>query len=421
MEDNKIDFDQFTEFHNFLKRTYPNIHSRMLREVVDGYSLLYRWPGIDINKRPRLLMAHMDVVPVEENTDHDWTHKPFSGDIAGGYIWGRGAIDMKGQLIAIMEACETLIAAGFKPQGDIYIAIGHNEERQVETGAITTAKLLAQRRVHFEYVLDEGGSVFDGKILGIKGSVAGIGVCEKGYADITLTASGEGGHASMPPKHTALGDVAEAITLLEANPLPYGMKGPVKELVCALTPYMKGSYKFIFSNRWLFGPIAKAILKKRPMLAAMMHTTIAATMASGSKSSNVLPQRAKAVLHVRIAPWNTIDYVQDYIQTTIGEHIKVKATVATAPTKISRTNSEAYRKVESAARNTLRNLKIVPYMTTVTTDSRFYEPITDSIFRFVPFRSIQEDISGMHGTNERLKLDSLLEGINFFMIVIEKN
>src|SRR5213080_1121096 len=207
----QFDAAEFRRFQDYLRTSFPRLHARLGREITGGFSLLYEWRGSDTTLKPILLMAHQDVVPVEPGTEGRWTEPPFAGRISGGFVWGRGAMDDKGNLMALLEAVERLVAGGAAPRRTIYLAFGHDEELGGTRGAARTAALLAGRHVQVEYVLDEGGAITTGLIAGVTAPVAVVGIAEKGYVSLELTAHATGGHSSMPPAHTAVGMLSAAV------------------------------------------------------------------------------------------------------------------------------------------------------------------------------------------------------------------
>ncbi|MEL7608204.1 MAG: M20/M25/M40 family metallo-hydrolase [Bacillota bacterium] len=415
------DYSQWTRFGEYLCSTYPLMHQSMELEVLGGYALLYRWRGKNPGKKPILLMAHMDVVPVAEGTLNEWKYPPFSGQIAEGCVWGRGAIDMKGSLIAIAEACETLLKEGFVPERDIYVSFGQNEEAAGESDACNTARLFQDRGVEFEFILDEGGAMLDGAPFGISGKIAALGVSEKGYIDVVLRAKGSGGHSSRPPKRTALVELSRALVRLSQTSMRARIEGPTRELLVTLAPHMRAGRRFVYSNLWLFGAFVKSAYQKDAATNAMIRTTFAPTQARGSDAPNVLPDCAQAVVNVRVAPWDTVQGAIGHIRraiapcgVTIGE-----IPLAAEPSAVTKTDEAAYRYVASIVRRCFQGFIVAPYPMLGATDSRYFTGLTRSVIRFVPFRSLERDIETMHGVNERVAIDSLAEGVEFFIGIIE--
>jgi len=210
----------FVAFAQWMETTYPAFHTVASREVIGGYSLFYTWPGSDPALEPILLMSHIDVVPIAPGTEQHWEEDPFSGKVADGFIWGRGTIDSKGSLVAILEAAEYLVARGYSPRRTIHFSFGHDEEVSGK-GADAISKILEARGIKPYAVIDEGGAILTG-MAGVPGQVASIGVAEKGYLTLKLTATARGGHSSTPPEYTAIGGLAKAITKIEASPFKNG-------------------------------------------------------------------------------------------------------------------------------------------------------------------------------------------------------
>lgn len=410
---------EFLGLHQFLGETYPLLHKTLEKEVVNEYSLLYHWKGCGSDKKPFLMMAHMDVVPVEENSAGDWKHEAFSGDVADGYIWGRGTIDMKGQLAAIFESVEHLIGEGFAPKRDVYIAVGHDEESMGVLGAIQIVNRLKEKKVQLDFVIDEGGVVMDGKMLGINAMVATIGICEKGYADFRLTAKSAGGHASRPPKETAVGALSKAIVAIEKHPMKSSLNQPLKDMLAAVGAYMKFPLNVIAANLFITKPLLLKGLAAGSTGAAMVRTTAAPTMLKGSGAPNVLADCAEAVVNVRIAPGQTVDDVQHHFEKVTRGRVEVSVMQGYNPSSVSRTDNEAYCVIERTAKEIFPGYLVAPYLMIAATDSRLYAPVADGIYRFQPFRSLSEDLGTIHAVGERLSIESLREGVQFFMRLVK--
>ena len=415
-----FDTDAFFKLHQYLEQTYPLIHKTLEKQTVNTYGLVYRWQGTGADKKPMLLMAHQDVVPVDARTENEWARGAFSGDIADGYIWGRGAIDMKGQLAAIFGAVEHLLEQGFAPRRDIYIALGFDEESMGTLGAQQMVRWFQERGIRFDCVIDEGGVVMDGKLIGANAMVAAIGISEKGYADIRLTAMSSGGHASRPPKQTAVGALGKAIVALETHQMKAALCPPVRYLLDAVGGYMKFPLNVIAANLWLTKPLLLAGLKASATSASMVRTTIAPTMLKGSTAPNVLAEQAEAVVNFRILPGNTVDGVLAHIKKTIAnDDIKVEIIQAYNPSPVSPVDSAAYRAVQRTAADIFSSYVVTPYLMIAATDSRWYADITDGIYLFQPFRSLSEDLGTIHAVGERLSIDSLAEGTAFFIQLVK--
>jgi len=411
-----VDKDAFLGFHAYLEKTYPKLHAVLKKEIVNTYSLLYTWKAKNPEKKPLLLMAHMDVVPVEAKTVADWAYPPFSGEIAEGYVWGRGALDMKGQLISVCEAVEYALENGFEPKQDIYLAFGHDEENSGLLGGKEIANLIKQRGIKPELVVDEGGAVVDGKMLGLSGMLGLIGVAEKGYADITIEAKAKGGHASQPPYNTAVSDIAEAILLLRKHQLKRTMNLPLKGFLKALQPNMSFGLKLIISNLWLFKGLLLKVLGKGATSNALTKTTFAPTQLTGSPAPNVLAQSATATINFRISPDDSVDKLVKHIEKVLEKtDVKIVDVMAHNPTQPSDITSDTYALVRDTVRQVMPDLMVAPYLMIAATDSRQYAGIAENIFQFCPYRSMAEDLGTIHATNERMEIKSLAEGVTFYI------
>ncbi|MDP2602912.1 MAG: M20/M25/M40 family metallo-hydrolase, partial [Deltaproteobacteria bacterium] len=269
---------EFERLHVFLAKSFPRLHEQLTKETVNGHSLLYTWNGKDANLKPMLLMGHIDVVPVDASTERQWTHPPFAGQMADGYIWGRGTMDDKVSVLGILEAVEHLLSAAFQPQRTIYLAFGHDEEIGGHNGAARIAELLRARGVDLEYVLDEGMNIVDGIIPGIAAPAALIGIAEKGYLSLELSVETVGGHSSIPPAGTAIGIISRALHRLEAAPFPARIEGPTRQMLEFLGPEMAWPQRLALANLWIFDPLVRKQLAASPLTNAIMRTTLAPTL-----------------------------------------------------------------------------------------------------------------------------------------------
>ncbi len=415
-----FDKDAFLGLHAYLEQTYPLLHKTLEKEVVNTYSLLYKWTGSGSDQKPFLMMAHMDVVPADERTADKWVHGAFSGDIADGYVWGRGAMDMKGQLAAILESVEHLIGEGYRPKRDIYIAIGHDEESMGTLGAQKIVDRLAEKGVRLDFVIDEGGVMMDGKLMSVGAMVAAVGICEKGYADIRLIAESAGGHASRPPKQTAVGALAKAIVALEKKHMKPTLNRPLKDMLGAVGAHMVFPLNVIASNLFLTKPLLLMGLNASATGAAMVRTTAAPTMLQGSSAPNALAERAEAVVNFRISPDDTLDGLLRHIKKTVGENIKLEIIQAYEPSEVSNVASRAYGIIKETVQTMFPDYVVSPYLMVGATDSRRYAAVADGIYRFQPFRSMADDLDTLHAANERLRVESLREAVEFFIRLVKK-
>lgn len=415
----EMDLDEFKKLRDYMDIAFPLVYSNLKKETVNGYGLLYTWKGKETGKKPILLMSHMDVVAVEDGTEEDWEYPPFSGEIKDGFVWGRGTLDIKIQVFSILEAIETLLKDGYEPDRDIYLAFGFDEEVGGYQGSTYIAQLLKDRKIVFDFVLDEGGCVTEGGIEGISNPIAVVGIGEKGYADIELVAESGGGHASMPPKHTAVGEISKAIVELENRPMKPKITEPVKEMLEYIGPEMSFLSRIIIGNLWLFGGLFKKVFAKNNSGNALLRTTTAPTIIEGSNSSNVLAQKSRAVVNFRILPGETSEELIEHIRKTIkNPNIKINPQRVDEPSKISSTKSDGYKIIEKTIYQIFPDALTTPYLALGSTDARKYQIVCDNVYRFSPYQVNTEDLSRMHGTNERISFENIEKGIDFFIQLI---
>ncbi len=407
-------------FHQMLNEFFPTTTSRLRKEIIDGGSLLYTWRGSSRGLKPILLMAHMDVVPVEDPTS--WKEEPFSGKIDDTFIWGRGTLDDKNSVLGILEAVERLLVDGHEPDRTIFLAFGHDEE-VLGNGAKAIVDHLQKQNIQLEYVLDEGMVVTQGLVPGISKDVALIGLSEKGFVNVELSVKGSGGHSSMPPHETAIGILSDAVHTLENNPMPQKLEGPLLEMFNRLGPDMPFHLRMVFANRWLFGSILNSQLSASPSTNASTRTTAAPTMLNASKKANVLPAKASAVINYRILPGETIDDVLAHVRKVVKDERVEVATVGLKvnPPTISKIDAFGYNAIETTIRQLYPETLVAPSLTVATTDSRHYTPICDNIYRFLPVRMTGEDLSRIHGSNERISKEDYKRGIHFYYQLIKNS
>jgi carboxypeptidase PM20D1 len=404
-----------------IAESFPAFHAAAKREVIGGHSLLYTWEGTDPKTQPIALLAHQDVVPIAPGTEKDWQQKPFDGAIADGFIWGRGSWDDKGNLYAMLEAAEQMAKEGIRPKRTIYFAFGHDEEVAGTRGAKAIAAALAARGVRLDFVLDEGLLIADGIMKGLNRPAALIGVAEKGYATLVLTAHATPGHSSMPPRQTAIGMMSAALARLEDHRLPMHVRGAVAEMFDTLAPEMSGFNRLVLSNLWLFRPLLLREFEKNGPTEAMVRTTTALTIFNAGDKDNVLPGNAEATVNFRLLPGDTQASVSDHVRTTI-ENAKISIAPFpgnTDPPPVTGTAGKSYSALNRTIREVFPDVVVAPGLMVAATDSRHYAEIADNIFRFSPVRTNSEDLKRFHGTNERLSIEGYADMIRFYRRLIE--
>jgi carboxypeptidase PM20D1 len=412
------EWSEWDRLHDWLRSTYPAAHAALSLQVVAGRTLIYTWRGSDPSLPAAILMAHQDVVPITPGTERDWKHAPFGGEIAEGAVWGRGSIDDKGSLVSLFEALETLAARGFTPRRTIIVVSGHDEEAG-GSGASAAAQWLHAHGVRAQFALDEGLAVItDLPLLDRPAALIGIG--EKGYATLRVTAPAKGGHSSAPPRETGVQTLARAVLEITDRAYPLEFDGPTADMIRALAPYGSRSLRMAVANEWLFRPLLVRQIAATPAGAATLHTTIAPTMLRGSPKENVLPQDATAWINYRIAPGTTAANVMERAKdATHGLDVQLAwEGAAYDPSPVSSSTSEAYRVLAALASDDGRT-PVAPGLVTATTDSRFMSAVATDVYRFQPIVASLRDFEMIHGTNEHLTLDNLGRCVEFYARLIE--
>ncbi len=417
----QIDSSAFRAFHAYLEAHFPQVHAHLRREMVGGLSLLYTWPGQDTTLPAVVFMGHQDVVPIASPAE--WTHPPFEGVVADGFIWGRGALDDKIGVLGVLEAAEYLLADGFRPVRTVYLAFGHDEEVGGRHGARQIAKLLASRGVRLIAVVDEGGFIVDGVIPGITRPVALVGVAEKGYVSLALTAKAPVGHSSTPPAQTAIGTLSQAIVTLVDNPFPAQLDGPTRGLLERLAPYASFGPRVVLANLWLFGPVMKWMLARLPAGNASLRTTIAPTIFEAGVKENVLPTQARAVVNFRIYPGETVESVERRVRTLLKDlpvQVHRLEDTATDPSPVSDFEGEAFRRVVAAIQQAQADTPpiVAPYLVPGATDARYFTALSPNVYRFIGARITPELLATIHGVDERVAVDTYVQAVRTYYALI---
>ena len=418
-DSSKLDHAAFQAFHQHLAQSFPLVHAKTQLTKLKDYSMVYHLKGQNPQLKPALFMGHMDVVPVDEQTKGQWLQPPFSGKVVDGVIWGRGAIDDKVSVLALMESLEWFLKQNNVPQRDIYFAFGHDEETGGE-GAIAIAKSFAEQNIQFEFILDEGGVIADGIIPGTTQPIALVGVAEKGFVNFKLTVKGEGGHSSQPPAHTAAGILASAIVKVENN--PFDARLEFFDLMLDNIGYsMPLSQRLPLVNLWLFEPLVLNTLLKSPSSAASARTTTAVTMLQGSTKSNVLPTIATAVVNFRILPSDTIASIRNHLKQVIDDpRVELSTEQANEASAVSPTNNIGFKLIESAIRRLDENVLVTPYLVLGATDSRHFQKLSDNIYRFMMVSLNPTTLKQFHGLNEQITVKDYLNAIQFYYAMLEQ-
>lgn len=421
-DDAALNADQFKALHALLQERFPKAHAALKREVVSDLSLLYTWEGSKPDAKPILMMAHQDVVPVAPGTEKDWTIEAFSGQVKDGFVWGRGAWDDKGNLMAQMEAIEMLAASGFKPERTIYLAFGADEEVGGLRGAARIAALLKERKVRLDFVVDEGLLITDGIMPGLSKPAALIGVAEKGYLSVVLKMSATPGHSSMPPPKgtSAIGMMSAALKRIDDDQLPGGIRGVAGEMFATIAPEMGGFSRVALSNLWLFGPVVQKQLEAGASTSAMLRTTTALTIFNAGNKENVLPGRVEATVNFRLLPGDTKEQIMERVKAQVKEATGAdKFELFALPgavdaSKVAPTDSAPYQLINRTVREIFPGTLVAPGLMIGGTDSIHFGDVSDHIFKFSPVRAKSEDLPRFHGTNERIATGNMVDLVRFY-------
>ena len=409
--------EKFLGFHRLLEELFPLVHEKLEKTEIDG-NLLFCWKGKS-SERPVVLMSHQDVVPAEGT----WLHEPFSGDIADGKVWGRGSADTKCSVMAFFQGVEELLAEGYIPEQDVYLSSSCTEEI-LGDGCPKLVSELKRRGVKPFLVIDEGGAIVDQPVGGVKGYHAMIGILEKGMGSLRFSAHSNGGHSSYPSKGSPIAKLAGFVTELEKrDPMTVSFGPEVTAMLQTLAPYGPFYFRLLFGNLWLFKPLLKKLMPKiSAQAAALLKTTIAFTMQSGSDAANVMPQEATLTVNLRYIPHQGMAESNALMERLAQKHglemTVLDAKDACEPVSIE---GDAYHLVEKVIHQVFPELPTCPYIMTGGTDARFYQEISDGCIRFAPVVFGPEQMKGMHGLNENIDCFSLPGAVDFYKAVIREN
>ena len=418
-----IDSSSFRALRNYIESSYPLVDSLLEKTPINEFSLIFKWPGKNPNLKPVLLMAHLDVVPIEEATRNNWKAPPFEAQIKDGFLWGRGTLDDKNNVFGILDAVELLLKENYLPGRTVYLAFGHDEEISGKNGAASIVAHLKKQKVELEYVLDEGMLILEDGFPGLDRPLALIGISEKGYATLSLTVQlQEGGHSSMPPRETAIGILSQAISKLQNHPFPAKLDGPARQLLDYAGPETAMPFKAIFANLWLFRGMLKTQFSGSASTNAILRTTTAPTIFTSGVKDNVLPSLAKATVNFRILPGNSIAFVKDYVEKTIGDpRVSIELAnpdFAQEASPVSSTEAFGFNVLEKTIREIFPESVVAPSLVVGATDSRFYSALTPNVYRFMPVILQNKDLSRIHGINEKISIENYKNTIRFYKQLI---
>ncbi|MFB9310789.1 carboxypeptidase PM20D1 [Agromyces hippuratus] len=406
----------FDRFRGLIAELYPLVHAHLAFEQVTELGLLFHWRGRG-DGDPVVLMAHFDVVPVDERDG--WRFPPFEGRIADGSVWGRGTLDDKGPLLVVLEAVENLLADGFTPARDLYLSFGGNEESH-GAAAVAIAALFQERGITPWLVLDEGGAVVDAPLPFVQVPAAMVGVGEKGVLTVRLTARGDGGHASAPPKTTPTARIARAVDRLAPNPFPKRMPRSMRAMLASFVPHTRGAsrllLRLLIALPWV---TARVFSRLGGEPAALVHTTVAATMLEAGTADNVLPSQATATLNLRIAVGETVESVVARLRRVIRDpEVEVTVVEGGEPSPESPTDSAQFAAIVAAVAASYPEATTAPYLMMAATDSRYFHRFSPAVYRFAPIAMTAAQRASIHGVDEWVTIDSLERGERFHRALI---
>jgi carboxypeptidase PM20D1 len=420
-------YSEFVSFVTFLKEEFPRAAADLKWEQLGDFALLLTWgqPPDGRNLPGPLFYAHYDVVP--PGNESAWTHPPFSGLVADGYIWGRGTLDDKNILMALMESVESLLRDGFRPARTFYLAFGGDEEALGDLGAGTIARTLADRGVRLACVFDEGSVISDGIIPFVSKPLAMIGLAEKGFANIEVTVTGRPGHSSMPGRGTAAGAVSAVMAAIEKNRFPPRLTPVVARFFASVAPHARGAIGIalrLLKPLWLF---LRGAVTADESVDALLRTTQAVTMIRSGEVPNVIPAEARAVVNIRLLPGDTTAGVRAHVERAARKAIAggfslhvdfLPHATLSEPVPEARIGPALWKAVEDSVLLVEPRAVIVPFIVVGATDSRLFAPLTDAIVRFMPVMMTAQDLARIHGVDERISLENYGRMIAYYTNVI---
>ncbi|GAA5074365.1 M20 family peptidase [Nocardia iowensis] len=396
----QVDDHAFAQLSAHLEQSFPLVHAELELERF-GHSRLYRWPGAEPERVGAILLAHQDVVPVDD--PQRWTHPPFAGVVDDEFIWGRGAIDDKSRVLAILEAVESALAAGIRPRHTIFLAFGHDEEVFGDTGAVHMAQRLRRLGVHADLLLDEGGMITEGVAAEVAQPVANIMVGEKGYVTVRLSVDERGGHSSMPGKQTAVGRIARAVSRVQDHPMPLRMTPVTADMLARLRQAMPASRRRLLGLAGIAGPLITRVMAMRPQTESMVRTTTAPTVIRGGVKANVLPQHAEAFVNFRILPGDSVRSVLAHCRKVVRDNgVRIEPTGVSSEPSVNTDPGPAFELIADIARAIVPGIVVTTGIVPGATDSRHYHDLADTRCNFAPIVLGERDLASIHGTDERL-------------------
>ncbi|MFG1774279.1 M20/M25/M40 family metallo-hydrolase [Nocardia salmonicida] len=415
---------EFVRLATHLETSFPRVHAELTLTSF-GHSRLYHWKGAEPGAVSAILLAHQDVVPADDA--QRWTHPPFAGVVDDEFIWGRGAIDDKSRVLAVLEAVEGALAAGIRPRHTMFLAFGHDEEVFGDGGAVRMAEYLRDQNVRAQLLLDEGGVITDGVADGVDRPVASIMLGEKGYATVRLSVTETGGHSSMPGKQTAVGRLARAVARVQDHPMPLRLTPVITDMLARMREAMPEPRRRLLELTdtrglaKLTGPLVARIMAAGPTTEALVRTTTAPTVISGGVKANVLPQSAEALVNFRILPGDSVAAVLAHCTRVIRD-IGVAIDLVGPASEPSRFTEPgpAYDLVAELASSVVPGIVTTTGIVPGATDSRHYDGLAETRCNFAPIVVNAADLERIHGTDERISRLNYARLIEFNRRLIER-
>lgn len=411
------DDGEFEKLIGLLPGLYPNVFRECSFRQLPDRALLLRWPGKHEGD-PTVLMAHYDVVPVNEEK---WEKPPFAAILEDGVLWGRGTLDTKVTFNGVFSAADYLIGRGFQPENDIYFAFSGGEEVNGK-GAPNIVQYFIDHNIHPALVVDEGGAVVENVFPGVSKPCGVIGIAEKGMMNVQYRTVSNGGHASAPKPHTPVGVLAAACKKVEDHPFKAHIEGPAAQMFDTLGRYSTPLYRMIFANLWCFGWVIDLLGKMSGgEINALVRTTSAFTQMEGSSARNVIPPEAKMVANMRLNPADSVASALEYLKQTVkNEQVEITVLESFEPSPVSETDCPAWDKVAYAVANTWKGCVVTPYLMVQCSDSRHYGKISNHVYRFSAMDMTAEERASIHGNNERIRVDTVAKAVEFYIRLMKQ-
>ena len=403
---------EFQKLIDLLPKLYPHVFEKCTLQELPDRALLFHWKG-KAKDAPSVMMAHYDVVPVNEES---WDKPPFDGIIEDGVLWGRGTLDTKATFNGVLSASDHLISQGFVPENDMYFAFSGGEEVNGK-GAVNIVDWFEKEGITPALVVDEGGAVVENVFPGVKAPCGMVGIAEKGMMNVQYTVRSQGGHASAPLPKTPITILANAVGNIVKNPFKMHLTKPAAEMFDTLGRHSSFALKIVFANLWLFRPVLDMICKSGGgEMNALVRTTTAFTMMEGSNGRNVLPAQASIISNMRLNPADTVESATAYLKKVVNDpSVEIQVLESFQPSPISETNCPSWDKVASAVANTWKGCIVTPYLMVQCSDSRHWGRLSNHVYRFSAMDMTTEERRSIHGNNEKIRLETIGKAVEFYI------